>query len=335
MRVLVTGASGFIGQALCQALSRSGHTVRRVIRARATNDRAPDSRFANPSVDGMAAETMETVGIDVIGPETNWSQALAGIESIVHLAARVHVLKETAADPLTEFRQVNVAGSERLARMAVAAGVRRLVYVSSVKVNGESTSSGRAFSEEDAPSPQDAYGLSKWEAEQALLEVARETGLEVVIVRPPLVYGPGVGGNFLRLMNWIDRGWPLPLGSVSNARSLIYLGNLVDVLTICVESPRAAGKIFLASDGEDVSTPELIRRLARVMGRQPRLISIPPAILRIAGLLTGKSAETERLLGSLCVDSSRIRRELQWTPPFPLEQGLRETAAWYLKAFHH
>jgi UDP-N-acetyl-alpha-D-quinovosamine dehydrogenase len=312
MRILVTGANGFIGQSLCRGLITSGHSVRCAVRT-------------GSSANMDAAETAVS---GAIGPETNWTEALAGIESVVHLAARVHVLNESAANPLAEFRRVNVAGTERLARMAVSAGVRRLVYVSSVKVNGERTHES-PFTETDKPDPQDAYGVSKLEAEQTLLKIAEETGLEAVIVRPPLVYGPGVGGNFLRMMHWLNRGFPLPLGSVRNSRSLIYLGNLVDALSACVDDPRAAGKIFLVSDGEDVSTPELIHRLALAMGRRPRLVSFPPALLRVAGLLTGKSAEVARLLDSLRVNSSEICRQLQWSPPFSMDQGLKETARWY------
>jgi nucleoside-diphosphate-sugar epimerase len=273
-------------------------------------------------------EALETTSIGNIGPETNWADALTGIEAVVHLAARVHVLKESARNPLAEFRLVNVAGTERLARMAALAGVRRLIYVSSIKVNGEYAHES-PFTETGAPAPQDAYGLSKWEVEQVLLKIAAETGLEVVIVRPPLVYGPGVGGNFLRMMEWVNRGFPLPLGSIRNSRSLVYLGNLVDALVTCVAHPRAAGKTFLVSDGEDVSTPELIRRLARAMERRPCLAPFPPTLLRFAGLFTGKSAEVDRLLGSLRIDSSRIRQELEWVPPFSMAQGLRETAVWY------
>jgi nucleoside-diphosphate-sugar epimerase len=325
MRVLLTGANGFIGRSLRHALAGSGHGVRCAVREGVPARNA--AGIVDPFTE-LSREGLETISIGGIGPDTKWDDALTGIETVVHLAARVHILKERTRNPLAEFRLVNVAGTERLARMAVSAGVRRLVYASSVKVNGEHTHD-LPFTETDAPGPQDAYGLSKWEAEQALLKIAAETGLEVVIVRPPLVYGPGVGGNFLRMMDWINRGFPLPLGSICNARSLIYLGNLVSALVACVTHARAAGKTFLVSDGEDVSTPELIRRLARAMELRPRLVSLPPALLRLAGLLTAKSAEVDRLLGSLRVDSSKIRRELEWAPPFSMTQGLRETAAWY------
>lgn len=313
--VLVTGANGFIGRKLCVSFEEHGYVIRAAVR---------ESSHAT----GLS-KAANVVAVGAIGTETDWSVALHGVETVVHLAARVHVLREKARDPLAEFRLVNVAGTERLSRMAASAGVRRLVYVSSIKVNGEHTH-GSPFTEADTPDPQDAYGLSKREAEQALLKIAAETGLEVVIARPPLVYGPGVGGNFLRMMDWINRGLPLPLGSIRNSRSLIYLDNLVHALVLCATHPRAAGEIFLVSDGEDVSTPELIRRLARAMERRPRLVAFPPALLRLAGLLTGKSDEVERLLGSLRVDSSKIRGELQWTPSFSIDQGLRETARWYL-----
>ncbi|MGE5241347.1 MAG: UDP-glucose 4-epimerase family protein [Bacteroidota bacterium] len=333
MRILVTGANGFIGQALCRALIKAGHNIRCAARSGAPNRNIGNS-YVQAGTSGLSVaqtgEALETVRIGDIGPDTDWAAALTGIEAVVHLAARVHVLKESARNPLAEFRLVNVAGTERLARMAVTAGVRRLVYVSSIKVNGEHTHE-IPFTEADTPAPQDAYGLSKWEAEQALLKIAEQTGLEVVILRPPLVYGPGVGGNFLRMMNLVNRGLPLPLGTIRNSRSLVYLGNLVDALIACVGHPHAPGNIFLIGDGEDVSTPELIRRLAQAMGRRPHLVSFPPALLRLAGLLTGKSAEIERLLGSLRVDSSRIRRELEWTPTFSMVQGLRDTASWYFR----
>lgn len=312
--VLVTGANGFVGRRLFMSLDGHGFTIRGAVRNIS-------------SAKGML-KAADIVPVGAIGTNTDWSEALNGVDTVVHLAARVHVMKENARDPLTEFRLVNVAGTERLAQMAVSAGVRRLVYVSSIKVNGEYTQKS-PFTESDTPKLEDAYGRSKWEAEQVLQKLSTQTSLEVVIVRPPLVYGPGVGGNFLRMMDWINRGFPLPLGSIHNSRSLIYLGNLVDVLVNCVTQPRAAGKIFLVSDGEDVSTPDLVRRLARAMGRRPHLIPFPPSLLRRVGLFAGKSAEIERLLGSLRIDSSKIIRELQWAPPFSMDQGLRETAHWY------
>jgi len=332
MRILVTGANGFVGKALCRALIASGHSIRRAVRnvgTKADGRHSPSPGGVDDVIAGDRLDAAETVVTGAIGPETNWTEALTGIETVVHLAARVHVLTDRARDPLAEFRRVNVAGTKSLAHAAASVGVRRLVYVSSIKVNGECTHDS-AFTETDMPDPQDAYGMSKLEAEQALRRIAEETGLEVVIVRPPLVYGPGVGGNFLRMMNWINRGMPMPLGSIRNSRSLIYLDNLVEALAASVTHTRAAGKIFLVSDGEDVSTPELIRRLARAMGRPARLLPFPLVLLRLAGSLAGKSAEIERLAGSLRVDISKIRRELGWTPTFSMDQGMRDTAQWYL-----
>jgi nucleoside-diphosphate-sugar epimerase len=229
---------------------------------------------------------------------------------------------------LAEYRRVNVAGSRRLAQQAAAAGARRLVFMSTIKVNGERTAE-RAYTEDDAPRPEDAYGISKQEAEQALREVAQKTGLEFVVLRPPLVYGPGVKGNFLRLMNLVARGVPLPLGAVDNRRSFIYIGNLAGAIVRALEAPQAAGRTYLVSDGEDVSTPDLVRALARALGVKPRLLSLPLAALVLAATLTGKRGEFTRLAGSLRVDSSRIRRELDWRPPFTLAQGLELTAKWY------
>ena len=215
--------------------------------------------------------------------------------------------------------------------MAAASGVKRLVFMSSIKVNGERTS-GHPFTETDAPLPEDAYGISKWEAEQALGRIAHQTGLEIVVLRSPLVYGPGVKGNFLRLMALVVRGYPLPLASIHNRRSLIYVGNLVDAIIACLEQSAAAGKTYLVSDGEDISTPELIRAIASVLGIRAKLFPCPATFLTIGAALLGKSREVDRLIGSLQVDSSRIRAELAWQPRISLAQGLEQTAQWYLKA---
>jgi nucleoside-diphosphate-sugar epimerase len=261
---------------------------------------------------------------------TDWTDALRGIDIIVHLAARVHMMHDTVVDPLAAFREVNVSGTERLIQMAAAARVKRLIYISSIKVNGEESST--PYTEQDIPNPQDAYAVSKWEAEQVLRQSTADTGVEVVIIRPPLVYGPGVKANFLQLIKIVNRGIPLPLSSVNNSRSVIYLGNLIDAIVACIDRPEAAGQTFLVSDGEDISTPELIRRVAAVLGKSPRLFPCPPMIMRLAGKLTGRFAEVERLLGSLTVDTSKIQRELGWKAPYTLEQGLRETAEWFLKS---
>lgn len=307
MRVLVTGADGFVGRALLPALTKAGHAARAAVRVPRA-DSAPDA-----------------VAIGDIGPETDWTAALDGIEAVIHLAARVHVMRETATDPLDQFRRVNVEGTRRLAT-AAAAGVRRFVFVSSVKVNGEETAE-RPFTEADIPLPEDPYGISKWEAEQILGGTA--SGMETVVLRPPLVYGPGVKGNFLSLLKLCNRGWPLPLGAIGNARSLIYVGNLADALVRAVDHPAAAGETFLVSDGEAVSVPELVRRIAAALDRPARLLPVPPGLLRAGAALIGRPGAAKRLLGSLVVDDQRIRKILAWQPPFTMVEGLRETAAWF------
>lgn len=310
MRFLVTGASGFVGRQLCAELTTRGHNVRAAMRKRT----------------GFDLGGCEVAEIADIGADAAWEDALRGIEVIIHLAARVHVMREDAADPMAEFRRVNVAGTERLARQAAQAGVRRMLCVSSVKVSGEK---GLNLTEETPPSPQDPYGISKWEAERALQRVAKETGLEVVIARPPLVYGPGVKGNFAQMMRVLQKGIPLPLASVRNLRSFVCLDNLADGLILCATHPAAAGRTYLVSDGEDVSTPQLLRKLGEAMGHPARLFPCPVPFLKLAGRLTGRSEQVERLTGSLCVDSGKIRRELGWRPPCSLHEGLRVTAkAW-------
>jgi nucleoside-diphosphate-sugar epimerase len=237
-------------------------------------------------------------------------------------------MRDHAQDPLTEFRRVNTLGTETLARAAAHCGVKRLVFLSSIKVNGESAPSDAPFDPAFPAKPQDPYAISKWEAEQALTRASTETGLEIVVLRCPLVYGPGVKGNFLRLLQAVDHGIPLPLSLARNRRSLIYLDNLTDAITTCLTHPAAAGKTYLVSDGEDVSTAELIARIAQALGKPSRLWPCPLGLIELAGRMTGKSDEIARLLGSLCIDSSKIRSELDWTPPYTLEQGLAETARW-------
>lgn len=304
MKLLVTGAGGFIGRAVCAELAKHGG---RVI----------------PAVRSPRGLQNEIVTGD-IGPHTDWTAALDGADAVVHLAARVHVMRDTEANPLQAFRAVNTLGTLRLAEQAAAAGVKRLIYLSSIKVNGEG--SRVPYRETDTPAPEDAYAVSKWEAEQGLREIAARTGLEVVILRPPLVYGPGVKANFLSLMNAVEKGLPLPFGLIRNRRSLLYLGNLVDAIRVCIEHPAAANKTYLLSDGEDVSTTELIRRLAKAMNRPARLLPIPPVLLTALARLFGRHKELSRLLGSLTIDTSVIRRELNWTLPYTLDEGLSMTA---------
>jgi nucleoside-diphosphate-sugar epimerase len=308
-QVLVTGANGFIGSALCAALQAAGIRVRRAMR-------------------GTQPGASDAFPVGEIGPGTDWAAAVDRVECIVHLASPSAPPRGSPADSLAEYRRVNVAGSRRLAEQAAAAGARRLVFMSTIKVNGERTAE-YAYTENDAPQPEDAYGISKQEAEQALRVVAQKTGLEIVVLRPPIVYGPGVKGNFLRLMNLVARGVPLPLGAVNNRRSYIYTGNLAGAIIKALDAPQAAGRTYLVSDGEDVSTPDLVRGLARALGVKARLLSLPVAALGLGATLAGKRAEFSRLSGSLQVDSSRIRRELDWRPPFTLAQGLELTATWY------
>jgi nucleoside-diphosphate-sugar epimerase len=306
--VLVTGASGFVGTALCSALPAHGFRMRRGVRTEAHDD--------------------DAVAVGNIDALTDWSAALDKADAVAHLAALTHRVGATAKEYLDDYRRINVEGTRRLAEQAAAAGVRRFVFMSSIKVNGESTS-GLAFRESDAPDPQDAYGITKLEAEQTLAGIARASGMEVVVLRPPLVYGPGVKGNFLRLMRLLARGVPLPLGSVRNRRSLIYVGNLADAVVAALRAPQAAGRTYLVSDGEALSTPDLLYNLGRALGREARLMPCPPALLRGMGALIGRSDEVARLTGSLEVDSTRIERELGWTAPHPPEHGFRATADWY------
>lgn len=302
--VLVTGANGFVGRALCRKLKLSGREVKQVAR----NVTSP-----------------EQIPIGNISGSTDWQPALAGCDTVIHLAARVHIINDIATDPLAEFRQVNTAGTLNLARQAAFCGIKRFVFMSSLKVNGESG----MFSEISTPKPEDAYAISKWEAERGLHDIAHETGMDVVVLRPPLIYGPGVGANFMRLVNAIRKGIPLPFGSIKNSRSLIYLDNLVSAILACANHPAAAGKTYLVSDNQDVSTAELITQMAKALGRSPRLIRISPKLLEWLGALVGKKKELDRLLGSLTIDSNAITRDLGWTPPFTMQEGLAATIAWY------
>ena len=307
MKLLVTGASGFVGRALVSQLISRGQTVVGTVRH--------DSRE-------LPAGSARVVVGD-LGTDTDWRAALAAVDVVVHLAARVHLMRDSAADPLAEFRRVNVEATKSLARQSAAAGVARFVFLSSVKVNGENG----FYRESDAPAPGDAYGVSKREAELALTEIAAQTGMSVVIIRPPLVYGPGVKANFRALMGAVARGVPLPFGAVDNRRSLVALDNLVDFIIRCAEHPAAVSETFLVSDGEDLSTADLIRRLARAMGRRARLVPVPPSVLMALAALVRRKDAAQRLLGSLQVDISKARRMLAWTPPITVDEGLRRAAA--------
>lgn len=314
MTVLVTGANGFVGSALAATLNDRGWAVRGAMRGEQSGNRSP----------------YPCVPVGAVHGGTDWSRALAGAESVVHLVARTHVTTEPGTGNLDAYRRVNVEGTRRLAEQAVEAGVKRLVFVSSVKVNGELTHE-HTFTAHDTPAPSDAYGLSKWEAEQALWELADRTGLEVVVARPPLVYGPGVKANFARLMDWVRSGLPLPFGAVDNRRSMVALPNLVDVLVRCLETSAAAGHTFMVSDGMDVSTPGLIRRIAEAMGRRSRLVPVPVKVLEFAGSLTGRLGEVRRLCGSLQVDIEAAREILVWEPPVDVDRAIDDTVSAYLK----
>lgn len=308
--VLITGATGFVGRTAVPRLVAEGHSVRALTRG-----------AQSPSV-GV------TQVIGSLEKVERWAEALSGVGSVVHLAARVHVMHERAADPLAAFRAINRDATLALAEAAVKAGVRRFVYISTIKVHGESTS-GQPFRAEDRPAPVDPYGISKWEAEQGLQAIAQRTGLEVVVIRPPLVHGPSVGGNLRRLLGLVARGIPLPFGSITNSRRMVGVRNLADLIAVAIGHPAAPVAPLLAGDLESVSTPELVRLLGVGLGRPARILPVPVALLRLAGVLTGQAAEVDRLVGSLEIDIAQTRTRLQWTPPHSLAEGLTDMArAW-------
>lgn len=314
--IVVTGGNGFVGRRVAARIAAEGlENVR-------TTTRRESGAVAGAS----------SIAVGDLGAQTDWTTALRGAQAVIHCAARVHVMRESAADPLAEFRRANVDGTIALAEQAARAGVERLVFVSSIKVNGEGTLPGAPFRAQDPPNPVDPYGVSKREAEVALRQLAATTGMAVTIVRPPLVYGPGVKGNLLALMRVLARGVPLPLGGVHNRRSLVALDNLADLLVRCTRHPGALNQTFLAGDDEDLSTTELLQRLSRALGRPARLVAVPEWLIRFAGNATGKSAAIHRLLGSLQVDVSATRRQLDWTPPITVDDGLRQTAAAFLES---
>lgn len=313
--IAITGATGFVGSALFQTLRvNPKYTVKGFCRT--------------------LPKEGTTEGLLALGnlESADFTEALAGVDVVIHTAARAHIMEDEAVDPLAEYRRVNVDGSLNLARQAAQAGVKRFVFVSSIKVNGESTPLGEPFTTEQAPAPEDAYGISKHEAEEALRALCAETGMELVIVRPVLVYGPGVKANFLSMMAWVNRGIPLPLGAVKNKRSLVALDNLIDLLVVCAEHPQAVGEVFFASDNNDLSTTEMLRAIGKGLGKSARLLPVPMGLLSMAFSLIGKKAIVQRLGGSLQVDAEKNQRLLSWQPPVSTAQAMQQTAQHFLSS---
>ncbi|MEH6349795.1 UDP-glucose 4-epimerase family protein [Pseudomonas sp. 3JA] len=315
MNVFLTGITGFVGRATSKRLMQTGHRVRAALRD-------PDTALVQ-GIEPVIFDDMATY---------DWTSSLDGQSVVVHCAARVHVMNEQSVDPLSEFRKVNVEGTLNLARHAAASGVKRFIFISSIKVNGEETQPGRPYTADDIPEPIDPYGISKWEAEQGLREIAAATGMEVVIIRPVLIYGPGVKANFLSMVRWLDKGIPLPFGSIYNSRSLVALDNLIDLIITTLDHPAAVNQTFLVSDGEDLSSSMLLRRMARALGRPTRLLPVPSAFLYLAANLFGKKALAQRLCGSLQVDISKTRSLLQWEPPLSVDAALKLVAEQYMES---
>lgn len=311
IKVLLTGCDGFVGSALREVLLANAQYQLTTV------GRRPSTQA------GVRHFQLE------LNPTTDSSAALAHIDVVIHTAARVHMMNDQSADPLAEFRRVNTDATLQLARQAAAAGVKRFIFLSSIKVMGEAHPPGVPFSVSQQPVPDDPYGISKFEAEQALMQLAQHTGMEVVIIRPPLVYGPGVKANFRQLISVMARQWPMPLGLVKNQRSLVALPNLVDLIMCCLTAPAAANQVFLVSDGRDLSTPALMRAIAQALGKKAFLLPVPVILLRLAGRLTGRSAVIDRLTGSLQLDISHTINTLQWQPPVSIEQELKRTVAFF------
>ncbi len=320
--ILITGATGFVGSRLANFLGTQFPNAELRLAVR----HQPDE-LQVPGV--LPAGSIEVVGD--INPHTNWIDALIGVDMVIHLAARVHVMNDVAQDPLEEYRNANTLATIHLAEEAAKSGIKRFIYLSSIKVNGEETTPGQSYSEDSTPAPIDSYGVSKWEAEQGLEKVCAQTGMEFVIIRPPLIYGPGVKANFQKLMGLVAKGLPLPFGAVHNQRSMLALDNLVSFIAEAMTNPLAANQRFLLSDGEDVSTTQLLKLLAKEMGKSCWLIPIPALILRGVAQMLSASAAADRLLGSLQIDSSKARQLLQWQPPLSVEEGIAIAAKAYLK----
>lgn len=314
MKILISGAAGFVGKPLCAALFRQGQAVRAAVH-----------------VKNLPLDNIETVVIGEIDGATDWTDSLSGINVVIHLAARVHLMHDNADNPLDAFRKINVEGALNLARQASEAGVRRFIFISSIKVNGERNLAGRPYTAGDQPMPADAYSMSKLEAENALRQLAEKTGMEVVIIRPPLVYGPGAKANFNTMMCWLKRGVPLPLAAIHNKRSFVALDNLIDLIVTCIDHPAAANQTFLAADGEDLSTTDLLQRLGNALGKPAKLFPVPVWLLKIGASLLGRGAIAQRLCDSLQVDISKTCDLLGWRPPLGVDEALKKAAADFLQ----
>ncbi|MBJ2260072.1 UDP-glucose 4-epimerase family protein [Pseudomonas psychrophila] len=314
--ILLTGATGFVGQAVVRRLVSDGCLLTAVLRH---NSSAIDKRVITSQIESLDGDTC-------------WEDSLSGINVVIHCAARVHVMGEEVADPIAAFRKVNVEGTFNLARQAAKAGVRRFIYISSIKVNGESTSPGTLFTAFDIPAPVDPYGVSKMEAERELQALAMQTDMELVIIRPVLVYGPGVKANFLNMLSWLEKGIPLPLGAINNRRSLVALENLVDLISTCISHPAAANQVFLVSDGDDVSTTQLLQHASKFLSKPSLLVPVPSALLSAICYVFGRRSFAQRLCGSLQVDISHTRDLLGWKPPVSLQTALHETVKYYLES---
>lgn len=318
--IFVTGAGGFIGKSLCCSLVHHGAAVTACVRS--------NPRILPP---GSPIEKLAYREISDISQVSDWSASLRGMDTVVHLAARAHVLRETEPNPIERYRAVNTDSTLLLARQAASVGVRRFVFLSSIGVNGNTTSLGKSFTEESQIAPHNAYAVSKWEAEEGLLKLADESGMEMVIIRPPLVYGPGVKANFFVMMRCLHEGIPLPLGAIRNQRSLVALDNLVDLIGCCIEHPAAVNQIFLVADGIDLSTTEILRRLGNCLGKPARLLPVPQKIVETGLKCIGRRDLAQKLCGSLQVDISKARELLGWTPPVATDEALTNTAQFFLE----